>query len=163
MHFANGHASVTPEDDLDDTLAVDGELSHPADRLFRLGLEVTYSGDRDGIPAYKIRGNTYPLNDCLEAAGGRWDQDQEAWLFDGKQALQTLIAQIEAAEIVASGPGLNEATSSFEGFAGRDPLMARLLDVGPHVISDEELLELCLLYTSPSPRDQRGSRMPSSA
>ena len=26
-----------------------------------------------------------------------------------------------------------------------------------------ELLQLCLLYTSPSPRDQRGSRMPSSA
>ena len=28
-------------------------------------------------------------------------------------------------------------------------------------LSDED--ELCLLYTSPSPRDQRGSRMPSSA
>ena len=26
-----------------------------------------------------------------------------------------------------------------------------------------DLLERCLLYTSPSPRDQRGSRMPSSA
>ena len=26
-----------------------------------------------------------------------------------------------------------------------------------------ELNEICLLYTSPSPRDQRGSRMPSSA
>ena len=26
-----------------------------------------------------------------------------------------------------------------------------------------ELTEDCLLYTSPSPRDQRGSRMPSSA
>ena len=26
-----------------------------------------------------------------------------------------------------------------------------------------ELVEICLLYTSPSPRDQRGSRMPSSA
>ena len=26
-----------------------------------------------------------------------------------------------------------------------------------------ELMECCLLYTSPSPRDQRGSRMPSSA
>ena len=25
------------------------------------------------------------------------------------------------------------------------------------------LTDLCLLYTSPSPRDQRGSRMPSSA
>ena len=29
--------------------------------------------------------------------------------------------------------------------------------------SDSELSQLCLLYTSPSPRDQRGSRMPSSA
>ena len=27
----------------------------------------------------------------------------------------------------------------------------------------ERLIDLCLLYTSPSPRDQRGSRMPSSA
>ena len=26
-----------------------------------------------------------------------------------------------------------------------------------------ELITICLLYTSPSPRDQRGSRMPSSA
>ena len=29
--------------------------------------------------------------------------------------------------------------------------------------SDRNLLMICLLYTSPSPRDQRGSRMPSSA
>ena len=29
--------------------------------------------------------------------------------------------------------------------------------------SGSELLNSCLLYTSPSPRDQRGSRMPSSA
>ena len=28
---------------------------------------------------------------------------------------------------------------------------------------ERELLWTCLLYTSPSPRDQRGSRMPSSA
>ena len=27
----------------------------------------------------------------------------------------------------------------------------------------KEKTEICLLYTSPSPRDQRGSRMPSSA
>ena len=36
-----------------------------------------------------------------------------------------------------------------------------------HFISDEisekDWIRLCLLYTSPSPRDQRGSRMPSSA
>ena len=31
------------------------------------------------------------------------------------------------------------------------------------VITDLQMPEICLLYTSPSPRDQRGSRMPSSA
>ena len=36
---------------------------------------------------------------------------------------------------------------------------ARIL--GP--ATKEGLLSVCLLYTSPSPRDQRGSRMPSSA
>ena len=29
--------------------------------------------------------------------------------------------------------------------------------------ADMDLTNICLLYTSPSPRDQRGSRMPSSA
>ena len=36
-----------------------------------------------------------------------------------------------------------------------------LLEVDGLEITDRE--KLCLLYTSPSPRDQRGSRMPSSA
>ena len=31
------------------------------------------------------------------------------------------------------------------------------------VESNDSFAEICLLYTSPSPRDQRGSRMPSSA
>ena len=44
---------------------------------------------------------------------------------------------------------------------GHDEIKAALLERGPkrftrHIIA-------CLLYTSPSPRDQRGSRMPSSA
>ena len=33
----------------------------------------------------------------------------------------------------------------------------------PNLAGNEELDKACLLYTSPSPRDQRGSRMPSSA
>ena len=33
----------------------------------------------------------------------------------------------------------------------------------PATITEPALLTCCLLYTSPSPRDQRGSRMPSSA
>ena len=37
------------------------------------------------------------------------------------------------------------------------------LDDISEAIVIEELSRVCLLYTSPSPRDQRGSRMPSSA
>ena len=44
-------------------------------------------------------------------------------------------------------------------------LAKRLFDVGGvsavHVYGS--MVTVCLLYTSPSPRDQRGSRMPSSA
>ena len=35
--------------------------------------------------------------------------------------------------------------------------------IQPLVIGEDPLNKDCLLYTSPSPRDQRGSRMPSSA
>ena len=31
------------------------------------------------------------------------------------------------------------------------------------IVLDVKMPDICLLYTSPSPRDQRGSRMPSSA
>ena len=151
MTIANGFSS-TAADDLDAAVDVNGELTHPADRLARFGLEVSYRGESEGNPAYIIRGDTYPLNDCLEAAGGRWDQDEEAWLFDGAQVLQKLIAQIEAADIIATGSGLNEASSTFEGFLPADPLLARFLDFGPSVISDEELLQL-LLSSSEQPSD----------
>ena len=35
--------------------------------------------------------------------------------------------------------------------------------LGERGLATKYLMEGCLLYTSPSPRDQRGSRMPSSA
>ena len=47
-------------------------------------------------------------------------------------------------------------------------VLARLGNPSVKTTFDEDLVEdtwyyICLLYTSPSPRDQRGSRMPSSA
>ena len=38
-----------------------------------------------------------------------------------------------------------------------------LLIYGAYMWFRDVVIEACLLYTSPSPRDQRGSRMPSSA
>ena len=45
-------------------------------------------------------------------------------------------------------------------FAQRVPVVEEQIKVINHRISD---LEACLLYTSPSPRDPKTSRMPSSA
>ena len=40
----------------------------------------------------------------------------------------------------------------------------RMREAGAELISNTSSIgAICLLYTSPSPRDQRGSRMPSSA
>ena len=52
-------------------------------------------------------------------------------------------------------------------FLARDGLDVRTAETGAEAIElarefSPDVL-LCLLYTSPSPRDQRGSRMPSSA
>ena len=49
---------------------------------------------------------------------------------------------------------LNEQRQSFEQ-------VAKSMEEKHQTIS--QILKTCLLYTSPSPRDQRGSRMPSSA
>ena len=51
----------------------------------------------------------------------------------------------------------------FEG--GQMPLQRRIPKFGFNNINriEYKTINVCLLYTSPSPRDQRGSRMPSSA
>ena len=71
--------------------------------------------------------------------------------------------------------GVSNVVSGFTGGTLRNPTYngnhrghyeAVKVTYDPSVISYQDLLDLywvCLLYTSPSPRDQRGSRMPSSA
>ena len=140
MHATDNRTLVAPEESPDGS----AELAHNVGRLARFGLEVGRCRKNEDKLNHVVRGNTYPLNDCLEKAGGRWDQGQEAWLFEGELALQTLIAAIDATETIASDYSLRETASSFQGFTKRDPLIARLLDIGPHVISDEEVLELLI-------------------
>ena len=53
--------------------------------------------------------------------------------------------------------GLDEIKGQFQQYAGQ--LTTAQLDITDH----DAVAKACLLYTSPSPRDQRGSRMPSSA
>ena len=52
----------------------------------------------------------------------------------------------------------------FQADAGFEPVdNARIMQGFVEASNVDPIGQLCLLYTSPSPRDQRGSRMPSSA
>ena len=89
--------------------------------------------------------------------------------FRARSATQSMIpTKTGAAEAV--GLVLPELAGRLTGMAVRVPVInVSLVDLTIQVQRDtsvEEvnaLLKACLLYTSPSPRDQRGSRMPSSA
>ena len=72
-----------------------------------------------------------------------------------KQILSGLSLEIPAGEVHAvMGPnGAGKSTLSYV-LTGRE---------GYDVTDGSVTYQGCLLYTSPSPRDQRGSRMPSSA
>ena len=64
---------------------------------------------------------------------------------------------------------VQSAKAAFPAWAATNPQRrARVMFRFKQLLEDNidelaELLSSCLLYTSPSPRDQRGSRMPSSA
>ena len=56
-----------------------------------------------------------------------------------------------------------ELADDVERFQNGEPVSARGSEFGYRVSRYARKYKVCLLYTSPSPRDQRGSRMPSSA
>ena len=72
-------------------------------------------------------------------------------LFEGKTGLVFGIANDKSiAAAIASQLNDQGAQMGFTHLPDRDP-------------DRPKMFNRCLLYTSPSPRDQRGSRMPSSA
>ena len=75
-----------------------------------------------------------------------------------------LLVDAQAAEVDFSGCDLTDATLRGADLtkAKLDGVVARQIDLRGADLSNASLRD-CLLYTSPSPRDQRGSRMPSSA
>ena len=59
---------------------------------------------------------------------------------------------------------VTDSDLNYEGSITMDPVLCKV--AGLHRFEKVDILNCnngCLLYTSPSPRDQRGSRMPSSA
>ena len=59
---------------------------------------------------------------------------------------------VRTLEVEVQGPG-----------SGRESALRALAAVGFNITSIRDVTPICLLYTSPSPRDRQKSRMPSSA
>ena len=76
------------------------------------------------------------------------------WKRHGREDIA--LAALLMANLDHKSLGTDPWTILASNISRKEPAEALLLTI-------EEVLRACLLYTSPSPRDQRGSRMPSSA
>ena len=81
--------------------------------------------------------------------------DRQAWLEVEVPEQATVRDAIEASGIVRAFPALDLSCQKV-GIFGKTVALEARLEAGQRV-------EICLLYTSPSPRDRTRSRMPSSA
>ena len=77
-------------------------------------------------------------------------------LRDNGKPVSCLSRHIFAGMTIANKPGDDLHTRHMDA-------LRRVIDMAKVVESPLVRIMTCLLYTSPSPRDQRGSRMPSSA
>ena len=105
------------------------------------------------------------------------------WMYDANEMMRGDMGRPKKIEFTADGQyratqfyGFEkDASGKLNDVAGRlKPTNGEAASSGSYVIKDGTIeftngsgrvteLNICLLYTSPSPRDQRGSRMPSSA
>ena len=108
-------------------------------------------GNRDHLICYAVKSNSnIAVLQTLAKLGAGFD------IVSGGELERGLLAGGDAGKVV------------FSGVAKTADEMRRALEVGIHCFNVEseaelELLNICLLYTSPSPRDLSTSRMPSSA
>ena len=84
--------------------------------------------------------------------------------WDNQETAQETVGQLKSLKSIVSP--MNELLSAGEDLDALSEMAEEDPDIIPEIESEigrlEKVLD-CLLYTSPSPRDQRGSRMPSSA
>ena len=144
-----------------------------ADKLVRRGQRIDKAG-ADGlqVECRALVGDAELL--LHEASGarenvvgrGRGDDDQVDVLAVDTGRLDRPFGRLDG-QVARRDIGLGPVTRR-DAAARDDPLVASLdallgklsRQVG---VRDAPRRQICLLYTSPSPRDQRGSRMPSSA
>ena len=90
------------------------------------------------------------LQETLAKKIPNWHQEIQRVL---EEKGNTVISEVTVAKAYGGMRGIKGLTCETSAVSADDGL----------IIRGYPLLDICLLYTSPSPRDQRGSRMPSSA
>ena len=130
----------------------------PVKRVLDYNVKARVKSDKSGVDLSNVKMSMNPFDEIAVEEAVR--------LQEAGTATETIVVSIgpaKAQETIRTG-------------------LAMGMDRGVHVQTDEDLeplavakmlkavaeaegadLIICLLYTSPSPRDQRGSRMPSSA
>ena len=124
--------------------------------LLSLGADVTHRDSGFGFTVIQFGCMLYDLDprviDLLTAAGA---DVKERYAFKSPRMLKFVVGALGAAWQVAGALQLKATSAQLKaGHSGMTKMRAMFggMEGGT-----------CLLYTSPSPRDQRGSRMPSSA
>ena len=79
----------------------------------------------------------------------------------GSQDIPMILNTTPSVYATQQGGGAGDARINIRGFNQRN--VAVMINGVPQNDMENGWVYCCLLYTSPSPRDQRGSRMPSSA
>ena len=136
-----------------DRLAAEGSLEADAiafaKHIVESGVEVVRVRDRDEKLA-PHRGET-KIYDDFRAKNAR--------KFRGFPAPENIIKAIQAAVELPYAEGKKRERELFTELASSVKAKAQQYTF----FAERAAKKICLLYTSPSPRDQRGSRMPSSA
>ena len=143
------------------------ELSEHPNKVFKLVKSMKKNG-KDVEGGRCMRGSDERLNFSKKGRGrvwkghmerimnkeNEWDQNVQADLVEGPVERVSREEVVEALGKMKAGKAAGPSEVSVE-------MIAASGEIGIDVML--ELCQSCLLYTSPSPRDQRGSRMPSSA
>ena len=79
-------------------------------------------------------------------------------VVEGLRVVDRDLVVLRDRKVRGKGPGLPVVPALIDAAIAASKQVVRLMG-----IERESMVIGCLLYTSPSPRDQRGSRMPSSA
>ena len=114
----------------------------------------------DGIQAAKIIKKEYPHIKIL--AFSMFDQDEAVGKMIAAGASGYILKNTSLNEVLKAILTVAEGKSYFDGNINVKGFDKEKSKPKKGLLTKRQK-EICLLYTSPSPRDQRGSRMPSSA